>query len=63
MCSGYGKIFDSAGSWSFDRNGITFGADNSSSSHLDNRKNNFLMLGECPTFGINEFFWFSKEKF
>ena len=35
---GYGKTFDSAGSWSFDndfaRNVIIFGVDNSSSSHL-----------------------------
>ena len=42
--SGYRKTFDSAGSWSFDndfaRNVISFGADNSSSSHSDNRKNN-----------------------
>ena len=47
--SGYGITFDSGGSWSFDngfaRNVITFGVDNSSSSHSDNRKNNFLKLG------------------
>ena len=51
------KTFDSAGSWSFDndiaRNVIIFGVDNSSLSHADNRKNDFLILGECPTFQIN----------
>ena len=49
---GYGATFDCAGSWSFDndfaRNDITFGVDISSSSHSDNRKNNFLILGEGP---------------
>ena len=63
--SGYGITFDSAGSWSFDndfaRNVIIFVVDNSSSSHSDNRKNNFLTLGENPTYGINESFG-SPEK-
>ena len=35
------------------RNVIIFGVDNGSSSHDENRKNNFLVLGEDPTFGIN----------
>ena len=43
--SGYGIIFDSASSWSFNnetaRNIIISSVDNSSSSHADNRKNNF----------------------
>ena len=55
--SGYGITFDSASSWSFDnnfaRNVISFGVDNSSSFHSGNRKNNFLILGECPTYGNN----------
>ena len=55
--SGYGITFISPDSWSFDndfaRNVITFGADTSSSSHSENRKNNFSMLGEGPTYGIN----------
>ena len=38
-------LYDSAGSWSFDndisRNVIIFGINNNSSSHDDNRKNNF----------------------
>ena len=63
--SGYGITFDCAGSWSFDndfaRNGIIFGADNSSLSHSDNRKKNFLILGEGPTYRINGSFG-SPEK-
>ena len=57
MHNGYGIAFDSAGSWSFNndfpRNVITFGVDNSSSYHTDNRKNNFLVLGKGMTIGIN----------
>ena len=41
------------GAWNFDndfaRSAITFDADNSSSSHSDNCKSNFLLLGESPT--------------
>ena len=51
--SGYGIAFDRKAEWSFrndyDRNFITFDSynfDNSSSSHTDNRKINFLILGE-----------------
>ena len=33
---------------------VIFGVDNSSSSLANNCKNNFLVLGEGPTFGINE---------
>ena len=33
----------------FARNVVIVGVDNSSSSHTDNQKNNFLVLGECPT--------------
>ena len=55
--SEYVMTFDSAGSWSFDndftRNVIIFGVDNSSSSHFDNRKNDFLILGEGPTYDTN----------
>ena len=35
------------------RNVIIFGVDTSSSSHVDNRKNNFLILGLGPTLGIS----------
>ena len=66
MCSGYGITFDSAGWWGFDndtfRNVINFGVDNSSSSYSDNSKNNFLILGEGQTFGINgSFGWPEKN--
>ena len=64
MCSGYGMRFDGAGSWSFDidtaRNVLIFGVDNSSSSYVES-KNNFLVLGEGPTFRINGSFG-SPEK-
>ena len=65
--SWYGITFDSIGSWSFGdnlaRNVIIFGLDNSSSSNSDNRKNNFLILGEGPTFGINRIFGSPEKKF
>ena len=55
--SGYGITFDSADFWGLDNdtaiNVIIFGVDNSSSSHSDNRKNNFLIWGKGPTFRIN----------
>ena len=57
--NGYGIAFDGNGTWSFGngyaRNVVIFGVDNNSSSfHTDNLKNNFLVLGEGDTFGINE---------
>ena len=65
--SGYGITFGSAGSRSFEdnfaRNVVIFGADNSSSPHSDNRKNNFLILGQGPTYGINENFGLLEEMF
>ena len=56
--SGYGITVDSGtGSRSFDndvaRNVIIFGVDSSSSSYSDNRKHNFLILDEGPTYCIN----------
>ena len=63
---GYGITFDSGSSWSFDdefaRNVVIFGVDNSSSSHSDKRKNNFLILGEGPTYGINGNFGVPEKK-
>ena len=38
----------------FARNVVIFGADNSSSSHTDNQRNKFLVLGERLTEGIND---------
>ena len=65
--SGYGITFDSAGSWNFGnnfvRNVIIFDVDNSLSSHFDNRKNKFLILGEDPTYGINGSFGSLEKKF
>ena len=50
LYSSYGIAFDVSGSWSrdngFTRTVVIFGVDNSSSSHIDNLKNNFLALGE-----------------
>ena len=68
MCdSEYKIIFDGARSWSFDndtaRNVIILGVDNSSSSHSDNRKKIFLILGECTTFRINGSFGSPEKKF
>ena len=64
--NGYVITFDSASSWSFDnesaKNVIIFGVDNSSSSHADNRKNIFLVLGEGLIFGINGGFGSAGKK-
>ena len=55
--SGYGTTFDRKGEFSFgngfSRNCIIFGADVSSSSHANNRKNNILVLGKDFVQGIN----------
>ena len=52
-----GIAFDGKGFWSFDndtaRNVVTFGVDNSSLPHIDNPRNNILVLGKGPTEGIN----------
>ena len=65
--SGYRMIFDSAGSCSFHsetaRNVIIFGVHNSSSSHAENCKNNVLVLGTGPTFGINGRFGSPEKNF
>ena len=54
----WGIAFDGEGSWRFGidfaRNAVIFGVDNSSSSHTDNQKNNFLVLDKGPTQGIND---------
>ena len=66
-CSGYGITFDTEGSWSFNydfaRKVIYFGIDNSLSSHADKRKNNILVLGEGPTYGINGSFGSPEKQF
>ena len=65
--NGYKITFDSAGFCSFDNDTaktvIVFGVDNISPSQSDNRKNNFLILGKGPTFGINWSFGAPEKKF
>ena len=67
MYSGYGITFNSTDWWSFDNgsagNVTIFGAGNSPSSEADNRKNNFLILGQGLTFGINGRFDSPKKKY
>ena len=46
----------------FTENIIIFGVNNSWLSDADNRKNNFLMLGECLSFGINGKFGLPEKK-
>ena len=54
--SGYGIGFDRKGTFSFGngsgRNVIIFGVDMSSTSHTDNKKKDILILGKCPTQGL-----------
>ena len=45
------------------RNFIIFGVDNSSSSHSDNFKNNFLILDEGLTYGVNGSLGSPQKKF
>ena len=55
--NGRGIAFDGEGNEfgnEFARNNVNFGVDNKSLSHTNNRKNNFLVLGEVPTDGIND---------
>ena len=61
-----GVSFNGAGSWSFHndsaKNVIIFGVDNSSSCNTDNPKENFLILGEGPIYGINGSFGSPQKK-
>ena len=62
--SGYEIALDGLGSWSLGNNLlIIFGVSNSSSSHTDNRKNHFLVLGEAPTDGIDGSIGAAEKKF
>ena len=64
--SSYGIAFDGKGEWSFGNdfaeNAIILGVENRSSSHSDNLKNDFLILGEGDTFGINGSFGGPEKK-
>ena len=66
MYSGYGIALERKGKWSFGNNAcrkvIIFVVDNSSSSDTENLKNDFLILGKCPTFGINGSFGASEKQ-
>ena len=58
-CSGYGIGFDGHGFFSHrssgtGRNVITFGVDMNSSSHIDNKGKDILILGKGPTQGLGE---------
>ena len=52
------NVFDEENLWNFGndfaRNVEISGGDNSSSTHTNNAKNNFLKLAEGPTGGIND---------
>ena len=55
--SGYGIGFDRKSSFSFPGGGmgqnvIIFGANTSSSAHVDNQKKDILFLGKGPTQGL-----------
>ena len=55
--SGYGTGFDRRSSFSFPGGGfgqnvLIFGADMSSSAHIDNKKKDILVLGKGPTQGF-----------
>ena len=67
MYSSYGIALDRRNWWSFgngiDRNVIISGVENSSSSCVDNLKNNFLLLGKGSTFGFNVSFCSQEKKF
>ena len=57
--SGYGIGFDRKGSFSFPGGGfgqnvVIFGADMSSSPHIDNKGKDILILGKGPTQGLGE---------
>ena len=57
--SGYGIGFDRRSSFSFPGGGfgqniIIFGADMNSSSHVDNKEKDILILGKGPTQGLGE---------
>ena len=58
--NGYGMALDGIGEWTFGNdyagNVIIYGVNNILSSHSDDFKNKFLILGEMDTFGINRSF-------
>ena len=65
MYRSYWIAFDGAGSRNFAKGfaKVIFGVYGSSSTHADNRQNNFVVLGESPTYGINGSFASPEKKF
>ena len=63
---GYGIGFDRCGTFSvgsgFSKNVIIFGADMSSSVHVDNKKKYILILGEGPKLGLDDTTLNAKNK-
>ena len=58
MYVSYGIVFHGIGTW----NVVIFCVDNSSSSHADNRKNNFSTIVEHFSYGINVNFGAAEKK-
>ena len=65
LYSGYGTVFGGKGLWSFGnnfaRNVVIFCVNNSSSSHTDNRINDFLVLDKKDIFSINDKLWCTRK--
>ena len=60
--SGYGTGFDRHGSFTgLGRNVVIFGVDMSSSTRIDNRKKDILILGEGSTQGLEYTHWVQKK--
>ena len=65
--TGYGTVLVGGDSLSFGsdfaRNIVIFGVDNTSWSHADNCKNNFLLLSDSPTYDDNDVLGQQRKKF
>ena len=65
LYSGYGTVFGGKGLWifgnNFTRNVVIFCVNNSSSSHTDNRINDFLVLDKKDIFSINDKLWCTRK--
>ena len=66
--SGYGIEFDRRSNFSFPGGGfgqnvLIFGADMSSSAHIDNKKKDILVLGKGPTQGLEHTLTAEKNVF
>ena len=66
--SGYDILFDRCGTFSFPSGGfgynvIIFGVEMSSSVHVDNKKNDILVLGEVPAQGLDDTTLTAEKKY